>query len=85
MLITIKQMNFCGVTFTVVKLCPFTNEKKLIFLFWFFNFGLPQPTLNLYTMLITSKNRSSLNVGGVTATILELCFFTNGKKESNIW
>lgn len=34
-------------------------------------------------MLILTKHRSSLNVGGVTLTIQELCSFTNEKKCSS--
>ena len=30
-------------------------------------------------MLTTTKHRSSLNFGGVTLTVLELCPFINGK------
>lgn len=30
-------------------------------------------------MLITTKHRSSLNMGGITSVVLELCPFINGK------
>ena len=30
-------------------------------------------------MLITTKHKSSMNFGGVTLTVLELCPFTNGQ------
>ena len=34
-------------------------------------------------MLIITKFRSSLNFGGVTSTVPELCSFTNGKKKES--
>ena len=40
---------------------------------------LNQMLRNLYILLITTKHRSSMNFGGVTLTVLELCPFTNGK------
>ena len=62
-------MNFGVVTLTVVELFPFTNEQNLIF----FCFGsltkvyFNQMLLNLYTIPINSKYRSSMNFGGVTS------------------
>ena len=48
MLITTKhisRVNFGGVTFTVLELCPFTKEKMLNFSFPFSDFSLHQPNV----------------------------------------
>ena len=50
------------------------------FSFPFSNCSLPQPNvMKLIHNANTPKHISSLNFGGVTFTVLELCPFTNGK------
>ena len=83
MLITSKlrsSTHFGRVTFTVIELCPFTNGLIADFFVAVLYLGLSKLNVKkLIPMLIATKPRSSLNFGGVTFTILELCPFTYGK------